>query len=406
MKNTIKAFGGRALFLICCAAVLHLPLSTIAQTPNQVLALNGTTDYVSIPSASDLQNPTEITVEAWVYPRNKGSDFVVLMKGDGGSVNSSRTYEIDWHPADGGAVFFGVFLGATTLAMISAPAPAEKWVHVAGSYSSADSVLRIYTNGVLAGESQIDAGGVSPLNHQLIRQTSEPLVLGTSLQYHEGFAFVEIDEVRVWGKARTAVEILRDCYRRLTGAESSLAGYWTFDDGTARDISGHGHTGAFGGTPRTILADLPLPPTPRQARATATVLSGFVSKITVTDPGYGYTNSPTVTISGDGVGASAVALLDGTTVSQIIVTRSGTGYSTAPKIIIDPPFTTPSLAIRVGSVVVTMSVIEGRKYLLESSIEMTTWKALGSPFVAQSDKVESTFEVGSTGQFFRISEVP
>jgi hypothetical protein len=35
-----------------------------APTANQVLALDGSGDHVTIPSAADLQNPSEITVEA------------------------------------------------------------------------------------------------------------------------------------------------------------------------------------------------------------------------------------------------------------------------------------------------------------------------------------------------------
>ena len=35
---------------------------------SKTLSLNGSGSYVTIPSAADLQNPDEITVEAWIYP--------------------------------------------------------------------------------------------------------------------------------------------------------------------------------------------------------------------------------------------------------------------------------------------------------------------------------------------------
>src|SRR5687768_1056135 len=50
----------------------------------------------------------------------------------------------------------------------------------------------------------------------------------------------------------------------------------------------------------------------RQATATATVTSGFVTSISVTDGGFGYTAPPAVTITGaTGSGATATANVSG-----------------------------------------------------------------------------------------------
>lgn len=46
-----------------------------------------------------------------------------------------------------------------------------------------------------------------------------------------------------------------------------------------------------------------------QATATATVLGGEVTAITITNPGSGYTSAPTITITGDGTDATATAVL-------------------------------------------------------------------------------------------------
>ncbi len=63
--------------------------------------------------------------------------------------------------------------------------------------------------------------------------------------------------------------------------------------------------------------------------------AGF-SGIQVTDPGTGYTGTPTVTIAGDGTGASAVATVgaDGG-IDLIAVTDPGTGYTSPPEITVD-----------------------------------------------------------------------
>lgn len=51
--------------------------------------------------------------------------------------------------------------------------------------------------------------------------------------------------------------------------------------------------------------------------------------VTVTNPGYNYTSTPTITIVGDGAGATAVATIVNGKISKITVTNPGTGYTSA-----------------------------------------------------------------------------
>jgi hypothetical protein len=51
--------------------------------------------------------------------------------------------------------------------------------------------------------------------------------------------------------------------------------------------------------------------------------------VTVTNPGYGYTSTPTINIIGDGEGATAVATIVNGKLSKIEVTNPGVGYTTA-----------------------------------------------------------------------------
>jgi hypothetical protein len=58
--------------------------------------------------------------------------------------------------------------------------------------------------------------------------------------------------------------------------------------------------------------------------------SGGVESISVINPGYGYQYPPTVTVLGDGTGATAEAVLTGTgTIRSITVTNMGTNYTSA-----------------------------------------------------------------------------
>ena len=65
----------------------------------------------------------------------------------------------------------------------------------------------------------------------------------------------------------------------------------------------------------------------------ASLSSGFVSSITITNPGLGFTSIPTVTISGNN-GATAFANISNGKLSSINVTNAGSGYTQAPTVTI------------------------------------------------------------------------
>jgi hypothetical protein len=54
-----------------------------------------------------------------------------------------------------------------------------------------------------------------------------------------------------------------------------------------------------------------------------------VDSISVINPGFGYQYTPTVTVLGDGTGATAVATVVNGSVTSITVTKAGTGYTSA-----------------------------------------------------------------------------
>jgi hypothetical protein len=54
-----------------------------------------------------------------------------------------------------------------------------------------------------------------------------------------------------------------------------------------------------------------------------------ITSVEVTNPGLGYTESPTVTIVGDGIGATAQAVIVNGRIERIIVTNRGLNYSQA-----------------------------------------------------------------------------
>jgi len=74
------------------------------------------------------------------------------------------------------------------------------------------------------------------------------------------------------------------------------------------------------------------------ATAVATVTAGYVTAITVTSGGSGYTSQPVVTISGGGgSGATAKAVLSGDKVALVVVLTAGSGYTGSPTVSIEAP---------------------------------------------------------------------
>mgnify|MGYP003339051815 CR=1 FL=1 len=60
------------------------------------------------------------------------------------------------------------------------------------------------------------------------------------------------------------------------------------------------------------------------------VYTGGIESVSIINPGYNYSKTPTVTILGDGVGATAVATLNASgAITKITVTNAGTGYTSA-----------------------------------------------------------------------------
>lgn len=66
----------------------------------------------------------------------------------------------------------------------------------------------------------------------------------------------------------------------------------------------------------------------------------------------------------------------------------------------------PSLSVIVKTVRVDLLLETGRKYQLESSVDMRTWTRVGMPFVGTAAQVSQDFDVAETGRCFRIVELP
>jgi hypothetical protein len=156
-----------------------------------------------------------------------------------------------------------------------------------------------------------------------------------------------------------------------------------------------------------VALKLPTPPLPTTARASAQIVNGFIVALNILDGGEGYAEPPKVTIAGGGgSGATATAQISRGIVTGFTITNAGIGYTTQPEIAIEPPPLLPKLAIAPSRVNVTMQVVPGKRYQLESSDDLPNFSAVGAPFTPVSNTVTNEFTLSETGQFFRIQEVP
>ncbi|MGW3387214.1 LamG-like jellyroll fold domain-containing protein [Streptomyces cinereoruber] len=115
--------------------------------------------------------------------------------------------------------------------------PDLEWHHWAAVYKNATREQILYRDGVEVGR-RTSTGAYTG---------NGPLVLGHfpfSGDYLDG----QIDEVRVFGRARTKQEISAERHQRLSGREPGLLGYWTFPgtSGPASPIKGYQVTARVG----------------------------------------------------------------------------------------------------------------------------------------------------------------
>lgn len=95
-------------------------------------------------------------------------------------------------------------------------------------------------------------------------------------------------------------------------------------------------------------------------------ISGGVGTINVVNPGFGYTKTPIVTITGDGTGAEAYAVLAGGRVNNVVVTNPGANYTQAIVTI------TPAPGDTIGGFAYASAELEGKLGILRTYYYNTT----------------------------------
>ncbi|ANZ13606.1 hypothetical protein O1L44_31085 [Streptomyces noursei] len=122
------------------------------------------------------------------------------------------------------------------------------WHHWACVYEQATRRQVVYRDGEEVGSRTADGdyAGVGPL------------LLGRALDWS---VRAELDEVRVWDRARTAEELRRDKGVRLIGNDPGLVAYYRFDEGSGtrlHDQTDHARHGELRGGPQWVTSEAPI----------------------------------------------------------------------------------------------------------------------------------------------------
>jgi len=200
--------------------------------PGRCISLDGTGDYVRIEDRSALDLTGDFTVEAWIKPDTFGNHKGIVSKYQSGGANG-------WVlRLNGTSPYTGIEFNEqyTTNGVLSA----GTWTHVAAVRNGGTN--RVFINGT----EQPLAG--TPLG---LASNSDPVLIGCDFlatpRYFDGM----IDEVRIWGQARSKTEIQANMYSPLSGSETSLIACWPFQEAQsatqAYDISSNAFHGVLYG---------------------------------------------------------------------------------------------------------------------------------------------------------------
>jgi hypothetical protein len=164
------------------------------------LVFNGTSGLVTIPNSASLQLTTGMTLEAWVNPSAVNSAWRDTIYKGNDNYYLEGTSDNGGKPGAG-----GTFGGADVVTYGTVPLAANTWTHLAETYDG--TTLRLYVNGA-------QISGVARTGN--IATSTNPLQIGGDSIYGQFFQGM-IDEVRVYNRALTPVEIQSDMNSGIAG---------------------------------------------------------------------------------------------------------------------------------------------------------------------------------------------
>jgi len=167
-------------------------------SPNECLSFSGTNAYISGPSNSLVSPSSQITLEAWVYPKSYLNNPTIISK------KSSTSYKLNLNTS--GKVEFNPKGGASILES-KAVIFQNRWSHIAATYNG--TTTSIYINGVLDTSFISISGAIGTNTDSLLIGCDKPVSFADN--FFTGF----IDEVRIANYVKTSEQINNYLYRSI-----------------------------------------------------------------------------------------------------------------------------------------------------------------------------------------------
>ena len=189
----------------------------IYRDAGNALELDGSDDYVAVPGTTVL--PASFTVEFWMSRGSSGTpDFVFNLESVANGNPTNHDLEIGFNALDQLTVAFGESILATAAAYTD-----SDWHHVAVTYDATSHRRRIYRDG----------GQVATDIYAQDYTSSGDLEFGrreaggnaNNRGYYDG----QVDELRLWIRPLSGVEIQSLMDGLLTDSEEGLVNHWPMD---------------------------------------------------------------------------------------------------------------------------------------------------------------------------------
>ena len=324
----------------------------------QAFDFDGINGTVTVHDSGSLRLTNQFTIEAWINTRstNAADQAIVSKVGIATGNNGYQLYFSHLNTLTGqfnspGQMWPGnVIAYADNLAIVT-----NVWYHVAWTYDR--STMKLYLNGLPVATNVIGPQSIAVSSTDLRISGADNHV------YFNGL----IDEPSVYNRALSDSEIAA-IYNAGSAGKCRL---------------------------------------PRDATASAIVLNDFLVGTTITDDGYGYTNTPAVRIiDGGGTGAQAVAVVSNGVVISVNVLEAGSGYTNTPLIVIEPPFIVqPTMGIATMSLLSFANLTLGTNYQLQSFLG-NTWSNLGTAFPAAGSTFTQYVSGMASASNYRLTATP
>ncbi len=222
------------------AAYLHpqiVPPAAPSAKLARTMKFDGVDDFIEVPAHA---TPTSaITVSVWARSATPTWN-------DTGCLVSKRDAFMFSHQENSQQIIFSVWINGAPVPASFTLTDIQAWHLYTGTYDG--SQVRLYIDGTPVGEPTAATGAIAA-------DASGVMCIG----HDDGYGATErnfngqLADVQVWSIARSQADIQADMYRRLTGKERDLVGYWPLD-ADASDLSPSKRNGSLKGNPALVSA--------------------------------------------------------------------------------------------------------------------------------------------------------